>query len=101
MSSYVGPPTGEAVGSQWKWFFAFGAVLAVLGVIALLNVVDATLITTVFVGFLLVIGGIAQILGAFFQSGTTGMRLLQAPIGVLASSSGRTSSPTPLPVLSR
>jgi uncharacterized membrane protein HdeD (DUF308 family) len=83
MSSYISPPVDDAVRSQWKWFVAFGVVLAILGIVALFNVVDATLVTAVIVGFLLVIGGIAQIVGAFFQSGPTWMRVLQVVLGVL------------------
>jgi uncharacterized membrane protein HdeD (DUF308 family) len=83
MTTFVGAPSGDAARTQWKWFMAFGVVLAVVGVIALLNVVDATLVTTVFVGFLLLIGGIAQIVGAFFQGGTTGQRVLQVILGIL------------------
>jgi uncharacterized membrane protein HdeD (DUF308 family) len=62
---------------------AFGVVLAVLGLVALFNAVDAALVTTVFVGFVLLIGGIAQIIGAFFQSGSTGGRVLQIVLGIL------------------
>lgn len=83
MTTFVGAPSGDAARTQWKWFMAFGVVLAVVGLIALFNAVDATLVTTVFVGFLLLIGGIAQIVGAFFQSGTTGQRVLQVVLGVL------------------
>jgi uncharacterized membrane protein HdeD (DUF308 family) len=83
MTTFVGSPDDDAIRSASKWFLAFGVVLVVLGLIALLNVVDATLVTTVLVGLALIVGGIAQIVGAFMQSGTTGRRVLQAVIGVL------------------
>ena len=56
MTTFVGAPSGDAARTQWKWFMAFGVVLAVLGLVALFNAVDAALITTVFVGFVLLIG---------------------------------------------
>jgi uncharacterized membrane protein HdeD (DUF308 family) len=83
MTTFVGAPSGDAARTQWKWFMAFGVVLAVLGLVALFNAVDAALITTVFVGFVLLIGGIAQIIAAFFQSGSTGGRVLQIVLGIL------------------
>jgi len=83
MTTFVGTPDGDAIRSASKWFLAFGIVLVVLGLVALFNVVDATLVTTVLVGLLLIVGGIAQIVGAFTESGTTGRRVLAVGIGVL------------------
>ena len=82
MTTFVSPEE-DAVRSASKWFLAFGIVLVLLGLVALLNVVDATLITTVLVGFALIVGGIAQLVGAFMQPATTGRRILAAAFGVL------------------
>jgi uncharacterized membrane protein HdeD (DUF308 family) len=76
-------PTDEALSSRWKWFVGFGVVIAILGLIALLNVADATLVTTILVGFLLVFGGIAQIIAAFAAETGLGWRILMGILGVL------------------
>jgi uncharacterized membrane protein HdeD (DUF308 family) len=83
MTTFVGSPDGDAIRSASKWFLAFGIVLVVLGLIALFNAVDATLVTTVLVGFALIVGGIAQIVGAFMEAASTGRRVLQAVVGIL------------------
>jgi uncharacterized membrane protein HdeD (DUF308 family) len=76
-------PTDEALSSRWKWFVGFGVVIAILGLIALLNVADATLVTTILVGFLLLFGGIAQIIAAFAAETGLGWRILMGVLGVL------------------
>ena len=83
MGTFVDVPDAEAIRARWKWFVAFGVILAIVGVIALWNAVDATLITTIYVGFLLLIGGVAQLIGAFSARGSVGSRVLQALLGVL------------------
>jgi len=42
--------------ARWGWIFAAGVLLAVLGVLALLNPVNATLVTPVIVGFYILVG---------------------------------------------
>jgi uncharacterized membrane protein HdeD (DUF308 family) len=81
--SYMSMPSAAEVAGRWKWFVAFGVILVILGLVALYNVVDATLITTIFVGWLLVFGGIAQIVGAFTTNGGVGSRVLMALLGLL------------------
>lgn len=68
---------------RWKWFVGLGAVMVVLGVVILLNVVDATLITTVLIGWLLVIAGIAEVVTAFGQGRGVPSRLLHGLLAVL------------------
>jgi uncharacterized membrane protein HdeD (DUF308 family) len=60
-----------------------GVVLAILGLVALWNVVDATLVTTIIVGWVLVAAGAMQLVGAFTGGSSTGWRILQALLGVL------------------
>jgi len=79
----LGVPSPEEVRGRANWFIAFGVVLAILGVIALVNVVDATIVTTIFVGFMLLFGGIVQIIGAVMGSGSAGARILRIALGVL------------------
>jgi uncharacterized membrane protein HdeD (DUF308 family) len=76
------PPDTDA-GSGRGWFIALGVVLFILGLVALFNAVDATLVTTVIVGWLLVIAGIANIVGAFTSSAGGWWRLLQGLLGIL------------------
>ena len=65
MQSMMEMPGDPALAGRWKWFVGLGVVLVILGILALMNAVDATLITTIFVGWLLLLGGIAQIVAAF------------------------------------
>lgn len=76
-------PDAAALGGRWKLFFGVGVVLAILGVLALMNLVDATLITAFLVGVLLLVGGLAQIVAAFMMNGSTGMRILTGLLGIL------------------
>jgi uncharacterized membrane protein HdeD (DUF308 family) len=79
----LGVPSPEEIRGRANWFIAFGVILAILGVIALVNVVDATIVTTIFVGFTLLFGGIVQIIGAFMGSASAGSRILRIVLGVL------------------
>ena len=81
--SFMELPSEAELRSRWKWFVGFGVVLVILGAIALWNVVDATLVTTIFIGWLLVLGGIVQIIGAFATSGSMGARVLMGLVGIL------------------
>jgi uncharacterized membrane protein HdeD (DUF308 family) len=83
VQSMMQMPADPALAGRWKWFVGFGVVLVILGLIALMNAVDATLITTIFVGWLLLLGGIAQIVAAFASPGTMGSRVLMGVLGVL------------------
>ena len=81
--SFMDYPSDDAISSRWKWFVGIGVVIAILGLIALMNVADATLVTTVLVGFMLVFGGIAQIIAAFATETGMGWRILMGVLGVL------------------
>ena len=76
-------PSDETLRGRWKWFVGVGILLVIVGLIALANVVDATLITTVIVGIALVFGGTMQIVGAWAADGSTGRRVLMAVLGVI------------------
>jgi uncharacterized membrane protein HdeD (DUF308 family) len=54
-------PPGEELTSAWRWFVAFGVCLALLGGIASLNVVFATVATANFVGLMMLTGGVVLI----------------------------------------
>jgi uncharacterized membrane protein HdeD (DUF308 family) len=52
---------------NWGWFLGLGVCLIVLGVIALGSSVLATMATVVFIGWLLLIGGILEAVHAFWR----------------------------------
>jgi uncharacterized membrane protein HdeD (DUF308 family) len=81
--SFMAAPSDEILRGRWKWFVGVGILLVIVGLIALANVVDATLITTVIVGIALVFGGAMQLVGAWAAEGSTGRRVLMAVLGVL------------------
>ncbi|MGE3241069.1 MAG: HdeD family acid-resistance protein [Pirellulales bacterium] len=72
----------EAMRHQWRWFLALGIAMVVLGTIAIGNAVLATLAATILFGFLLLAGGISQIVSAFWAGKWSGT-LLHMLIGVL------------------
>ena len=74
--------SGGSLGLSRGWLIGLGVVLIILGLVALWNVVDATIVTTVIVGWVLVIAGVMHIVGAF-TGGSTGGRILSALLGIL------------------
>lgn len=78
-----------ALRRNWLWFVLLGVVLIVVGVIALGSLGIASLATAVALGALLVVGGVAEILGAFWSRGWSGFflhllsGLLSLVVGVL------------------
>ena len=64
-----------ALQGHWLWFVMLGIVLIILGSIALGSVVVATLATAMVIGALLVVGGIAEVVGAFWSRGWSGFFL--------------------------
>jgi uncharacterized membrane protein HdeD (DUF308 family) len=59
------PPSATEIRSKWGWFVALGIALLVLGLFAFWNLIAATVATVLWVGVLMVIGAIAQIIHAF------------------------------------
>ena len=58
--------------ASWLWFVILGAVLTILGLLAINYSVLATLTTALVFGYLLVAAGVFYILGAFFTRGWGG-----------------------------
>lgn len=63
-------PTGRGLGaaqiaSRWVWFVALGVALIILGVIAFYDTIAVTLVSTIFIGAMLLVGGVVQIVHAF------------------------------------
>lgn len=73
----------EDIRSRWRWFVGLGVVMAILGVVILLNAVDATLVTTIIIGVLLVAAGATELVAAFGQGRTGPSRLLHGLLGVV------------------
>lgn len=66
----------QSLRSKWGWFLALGIVLIVLGVISLTAPLLVTLTTVMLFGLLLVIGGGAEFLSAFWASKWSGFFVL-------------------------
>jgi uncharacterized membrane protein HdeD (DUF308 family) len=94
-TGYERPPVGElrhdlaALRGNWLWFVLLGVALIVLGVVALGALWIAALATAVAIGALLLVGGVAEIVGSFWSRGWSGFFLhllsgvLSAVVGVL------------------
>jgi uncharacterized membrane protein HdeD (DUF308 family) len=68
--------------SRWGWFVALGVLLFVLGIMALGDVVVVTVVSTIFIGAVLVVGGAFQIIHAFANKGWSAF-LLNLAAGIL------------------
>jgi uncharacterized membrane protein HdeD (DUF308 family) len=89
----------NALRGNWLWFVILGVSLVVLGAVALGSVVIASLAAAVAIGVLLLLGGAAEAVGAFWCRGwsgffleplsgvlsiVVGLMFLRAPVGALA-----------------
>ncbi len=81
--AYADDRGAGALGVNWKWLVGIGVALALLGLVALWNAVDATLVTTIIVGWVLVVAGVMQLVGAFTGGSSTGWRIVQGLLGIL------------------
>jgi uncharacterized membrane protein HdeD (DUF308 family) len=59
----------------WGWFLAFGIVLLLLGVAAIVRSVAATVVSMLFFGWLLVVAGILEFVSAFMVGNWAGFFL--------------------------
>jgi uncharacterized membrane protein HdeD (DUF308 family) len=66
----------EAIQGNWAWFLALGIVLIVVGTVAVSMPLWATLTTALAIGVLLLMGGIAQLIGAFWTREWSGFLLI-------------------------
>jgi uncharacterized membrane protein HdeD (DUF308 family) len=72
-----------ALRRNWLWFVLLGAALILVGFLALGSLWVASLATAVVIGALLVVGGVVEIVGAFWSRGWSGF-LLHLLSGVLS-----------------
>jgi uncharacterized membrane protein HdeD (DUF308 family) len=90
-ATYERPPVGElrhdltALRGNWLWFVVLGVALIVLGFIALSSVVIASLATAFIIGLLLLLGGLSEIIGAFWCRGWSGyfLHLLSGVLSII------------------
>lgn len=68
---------------SWKWLVGVGLLIAIVGLIALYNAVDASLVTAIIVGYGLVVSGIMHVLGGFAPGLGLGWRVVHLLIGIV------------------
>jgi uncharacterized membrane protein HdeD (DUF308 family) len=51
--------------ARWGWFVALGGALVVLGVIAMAHIFAATLVSVLFIGIMMLVGGVGQLIHAW------------------------------------
>ena len=73
----------DALRGNWFWFVILGVLLVVLGTVALGSVVIASLAAATAIGVLLLLGGAAEAVGAFWCRGWSGF-FLELLSGVLS-----------------
>jgi uncharacterized membrane protein HdeD (DUF308 family) len=73
----------SALRGNWFWFVILGVALVVLGIVALGSVVIASLAAATVIGVLLLLGGAAEVVGAFWCRGWSGF-FLELLSGVLS-----------------
>jgi uncharacterized membrane protein HdeD (DUF308 family) len=97
-TTYERPPVAElrhaltALRGNWFWFVLLGVALIVLGFVALGSLWIATLATTVVIGVLLIVSGVAETTGACWSWRWSGF-FLHLLSGVLASGRRRGALP--------
>jgi uncharacterized membrane protein HdeD (DUF308 family) len=79
----------EAIRGQWAWLLVLGIILVVAGTLALGAPLVASLVTAMFIGAMLLVGGVAQLVGSFWTREWSGfflmllMGLLYVCVGLL------------------
>src|SRR6516165_1081153 len=75
----------NALRGNWIWFVLLGVALLVLGTVALGSAVVASLAAAVAIGVLLLLGGAAEAVGAFWCRGWSGffMELLSGVLSIV------------------
>ena len=78
-------PGADMLREHWALVTGVGAAMAILGVLALGNLWDATVITTFIIGIVLILAGVAQIGFAFMAKEAGGLlRGITGAIGILS-----------------
>ncbi|MFS8035581.1 HdeD family acid-resistance protein [Xanthobacter sp. AM11] len=59
----------HAIRANWGWFVVLGIAFIMLGFVALAHVLASTLVTALYVGALILVGGVVQVIHAFRVQG--------------------------------
>lgn len=73
---------GGDSGASW-WLVGIGVLIAILGLVALWNAVDATIVTAILIGYVLVVSGIMHVLGGFAPGLGFGWRVVHIVVGIV------------------
>lgn len=73
----------QEIRREWGWFLALGILLIAIGALAIGSTFMATLISVLFLGWLLIIGGVVQLFSAFRMRAQRHL-FLQLLFGLLA-----------------
>jgi uncharacterized membrane protein HdeD (DUF308 family) len=76
-------PRIEAIREHRGWFIVLGIILIIIGLIAVVYDVTATVVSVLFVGWLLIVGGVVEVFHAFRTHGWGGI-FLHLLAGLLA-----------------
>jgi Short repeat of unknown function (DUF308) len=85
----------EAIRAHWVWFLALGIILIIVGTIAVGMPIVSSFASAVAFGSLLLLGGVAQLVGAFWTRDWSGfflsllMGVLYVAVPVLCADGGR------------
>jgi uncharacterized membrane protein HdeD (DUF308 family) len=85
----------HALHGKWGWIVALGALFVLAGFVALGSVVLATVVSVTYVGFMMVLAGVFEIVSAF-QMKTWGKFFLWVVLGVLYALAGMFTIEFPL-----
>lgn len=78
----IGFVSAKQLRDNWKWFLGLGIALVILGTLAVIYACTATLFSVLYLGALLVVVGIAEIIHAF-KLRTWGNFLLHLFLGII------------------
>jgi uncharacterized membrane protein HdeD (DUF308 family) len=67
--AHIDPFLGKRIQDNAPWFYTVGIVLILLGALALSSTVGVTLVSVLFLGWLLIISGIAEVVHSFWSKG--------------------------------
>lgn len=83
MTTYAFQPDVQELRHDWLWFLVLGIMLIIVGMFAIASAVVATFASVVFLGWLLIFGGVMQLVYAFRMRARQHL-FMQLLLGVLA-----------------
>src|ERR1700745_2610735 len=96
MSDLTQAASGPRPRTGWGWFVALGIAQLVLGIIAWFDVIAFTIAGVIFIGALLLVAGVFQVVYAFIERGWGGFAL-HVLVGILYVVGGFLLMNDPLP----